>query len=345
MEKDAIKIDELEYFNPFVSIKEQCDLFTSDIFSCDLTMQQQIFLYLSCCDCFDKNCKIYNKSSYWPSRIKSHPEIGFSWETLQKQYELDEFLDNKNITHINIKKSTCYTEERAINLNKNLKQLKTKISKFIKNYANSTNIYNNCDYLPDENMPYIFHLQEIIRIFRTYNYSLNKQHKMFIIWKKLFEFETITDLFNFQGCLGLLLMNEFCFYYCKNNLKYCILCTALITSLCIYSPIYRRMETIYLKKVIKFHGKLQEVKEEYISAGIASGLKRGQYREQGYEIWKNNKLYEQKPGVIINIFRDLYEKKFGKDGLPVDNTLRAWFRYYRKKDTESKKINCIERLQ
>ena len=90
---------------------------------------------------------------------------------------------------------------------------------------------------------------------------------MFDDWNNIFKLQNDILLFNFQGCLGLLLMNEFCFYYRTNQLKYCILCAMLMTNLYIYSPIYKRIERETSKKLNKFLAKEKKTKADRSRAG------------------------------------------------------------------------------
>lgn len=339
MEEDMIKIEELEYFNPFVDINLQLlDLKNPNVFSCNFDEQQQLFIYMACSD--DIKAKII--SQIRPPQIILNRLMYPSKEELNNQYP----MYKKSFTKRDVKK-----------LNNVIKKFKTKIDKYIKSIKGSIphvvlldSLYSTNECIMNiqtsiDKLPYIYYLQETLRMFRLFNDAKNEPNELFDNWNKIFKLQKNIELWNFQGCLGLLLMNEFCSYYRKNQLNYCILCAMLMTILCIYSPVYKRIERAKSKKIKQLMENIQEHDKEYSTAGQESGRERGKYRKQGYEIWKENKFYGQKPSDIIDTFIDLYIKRFTREGLPTNKTIKEWFRYYKKNDSILSKEMSVERVQ
>ena len=259
------KIEELRYFSPFVRLKDQyTDLITSDVFFCDLNQQQQLFLYMAS----SEDIKV--KATSWIMLPKNIPA--------KRMYFSKKQLDQKYSTCITLT-GEVFTSPNAIKLNNRLERLKEQVEQYIKTISDEEHnriLYEFLDNINERSenkkiyknkIPYVFYLQEVLKIFRLFNEANNKQHIIFDEWKKIFKFENDTELFNFQGCLGLLLMDEFCRYYQSNQLKYCILCSMLMTNLCIYSPVYKRMEREKSKELYKFLEKEQKTKADRSRAG------------------------------------------------------------------------------
>ena len=109
MEEDMIKIEELEYFNPFVDINLQLlDLKNPNVFSCNFDEQQQLFIYMACSD--DIKAKII--SQIRPPQIILNRLMYPSKEELNNQYP----MYKKSFTKRDVKK-----------LNNVIKKFKTKI--------------------------------------------------------------------------------------------------------------------------------------------------------------------------------------------------------------------------
>lgn len=329
MTEKTAKIEELEYFEPFVRLKDQfIDLITSDVFSCDLNQQQQLFLHMACSD--NIKTKITNEIVL-PKKI-SAKGMYFSKKRLDKKYSECITLTGE-----------VFTPQDAIKLSNRLEKLKEKVEKYIKTISDDE--YNKIlyEFLDNINerienkviykskIPYVFYLQEVLKMFRLFNDVDNKQHIIFDEWNKIFKFANDTELFNFQGCLGLLLMNEFCFYYRTNQLKYCILCSMLMTNLCIYSPVYKRMERERLKELNKFLAKEQKMKADRRRAGSIT-------KNEAFKQWCisfNEKKFpsrRQKALYLAEYYQEHYKeiiKKFPDTQLTQEdpfNSIYGWLK-------------------
>lgn len=309
MTEKPTKIEELEYFNPFDWISNQCiGLIPSDVFYCDLKRQQQLFLYMACSDNieedFEKNKKYCHLTNLLSKVTNETQQRKHQWLTSERLHKLQEWIDNRYFTYINVSgdmrfmdenafkldkkmwqvkflEHIYYTEESKDKLNKKIKQLKINIDKYIKSielYLRDIALFHHQDlYKIKKHITnriickyedsYIFYLQEILRTFKTYNNINNQQTNIHKQWHKIFDFKNNTDLFNFQGCLGLLLINEFCFYYNKKQIEYCILCAMLLTSLYTYSPLHKKIEIEHQKELNRFLAKEQKMKANRSRAG------------------------------------------------------------------------------
>ena len=108
------------------------------------------------------------------------------------------------------------------------------------------------------------------------------------IRNKIFKFENERELLNFKGCLGLLLMNEFCFYYHKNNLKHCILCAMLITNFDTYLSSNKIIEKEYLEEINKLKKVVENQRNQKSIAG--STTKNEKYKQYCIKYMKDNNL-------------------------------------------------------
>lgn len=328
MTEKTTKIEELKYFDPFVRLKDQfIGLITSDVFSCNLNQQQQLFLHMACSD--DIKTKITNEIVF-PEKI-SAKGMYFSKKQLNKKCSVCITLPRK------------VTPQSAIKLRNRLKKLKEKVEKYIKTI--NDDVYNKIlyEFLDNINerienkdiyknkIPYVFYLQEILKTFKIFNNINSKEFGLCKQWCKIFNFKNDTELFNFQGCLGLLLMDEFCRYYQSNQLNYCILCVTLMTNLCIYSPVYKRMERERLKELNKFLAKEQKTKANNSRAGSTT-------KNEKFKQWCinfNQKKFpsrRQKAIYLAEYYQNNYEeimKEFPETTLTKEdpfNSIYGWLK-------------------
>lgn len=327
MEENIIKVKSLKYFNPFVRIKDQLtDLIISDIFFSNINEQQLMFLSMACSDDMENYYKEDEK------RIDSTtPPDGTIHETkqsknccIQKLYLIRRMIEKHLSSYIIPSKYTDCTKENVVKLNNRITKLTSDIKKYQKTmkkkehdailyeYLDGINVPLEHKELYRRNIPYVFYLQDIMRTFKLFNDTNNKQHMIFAKWNKIFNFQNDNELFNFQGCLGLLLMDEFCLHYRTNQLKCCILCVTLMTNLCMYSPIYKRMEREKSKQLNIFLEKEKKIKADRSRAGSKT-------KNEEFKQWcinyntKNFHSHRDKARYLAEYYQKHYEeiiKKF-----------------------------------
>lgn len=331
------KIEELEYFDPFVSMKDQCDnlLYFSNL-SCNLDKQRQFFLYMACYDGKKDDCTQNNHSKCLADKTKATiKKEQFLKLNIKDKQELNRWLNGKYFTNLHISKYIQYTEQKAIKLNKQLKQLKNNIDEYIKNAEDSVNK------VPDgkrskryeiTEMPYIFYLQEAMQTLKIYNTTSRRLRKYFKNWSKIFNFKNNTELFNLQGYLGLLMMNEFCLYYNNNQLQKSIWCSMLMTNFCIDTPIYKKMEKEYLKELNKFLAKEQKTKADRSRAGSIT-------KNEAFKQWcisfneKKFPSHRQKALYLAEYYQEHYKeiiKEFPDTSLTQEDPYNSIYKWLQK---------------
>lgn len=243
------KIKELEYFAPFEPIQQQCrNLLFSHVFSCNLQQQQRLFLYIACSDDIEKDNKKRAKHSQLTDLIFDK----YAFKDNAKSIKIQEYINKRYYTYLNCLGGLQFTEQDKIKLNSRIQKIKADIRKYKKKNT----------YTIDDST-----LAEIEYMFKLYNDEENKQHNVFKDWNKIFKFENDTELLNFQGCLGLLLMNELCFYYNKKQMNRSILYAMLLTNLYNYSPFSQKWEREFLKELGERREKEKETRKKKSEAG------------------------------------------------------------------------------
>ena len=205
-----IKVEELEYFNPFEPVERQFKhLPHSRILACNLSVQQRVFLYMAYC----KNVEEDEALTF----VYEEDTLDDAHKSMKQEYRS---MHNNRFNHF------CglqFTKKDKIELNNRIKKVKAKV----KNKSFS----------------------DIVLMFELYNNMENTSQKIFKDWNKVFKFNNKTEIFNFQGCIGLLLLNNFCFHYQKEQISQCVLYAMLLTNLFKYSPIAHKLEIESLEEL------------------------------------------------------------------------------------------------
>ena len=110
--------------------------------------------------------------------------------------------------------------------------------------------------------------------------------------EKISCFKNDKKLLNFQGCLGLLLLNEFCLYYKENQFQLCIFCSMLITYLYHNSPIYKIIER---KHIYELYEALDDVEKNHNSR-----VKGSKKRASKYTLFRAYFKEEQRKAFLKN---------------------------------------------
>ena len=309
MEEDVIKIDELEYFNPFKTIDSQLNAsLTLSVSSCNLSFQQRKFLQLA----YSDNIEELTKSDLPDDDLPDDDIFNLKREFYRTHY-VRAFYENRQLT-----------DEDIIKLNSRIKKVKQ--------------VIDDCKTLTPYNS-----ISDISTMFQVYTILEDKQDKILGVWKDIFKFNNDVEIFNFQGCLGLLILNEFCFCYRKKQIDMCIIYATLSTDLSFHLPFSFKWETEMLNDLRDKFKKEYNTKKKLSNAGKKSSQKRGEPRENGYSIWKNNKLFEYIPAVALDKFKEIYKNQYTNyppaDGDTIKN---SWFRYYRKKLIKASSIHKAE---
>lgn len=253
MEKDAIKIDELEYFNPFEPIEHQFKhLPRSRILACNLSVQQRVFLFMACC----KNMEEDETLTF----IYEEDTLDDAHKSMKQEYRS---MHNNRFNHF------CglqFTKKDKIELNNRIKKVKAKV----KNKSFS----------------------DIVLMFELYNDMENTNQKIFKDWNKVFKFNNKTETFNFQGCIGLLLLNNFCFHYQKEQISQCVLYAMLLTNLFKYSPIAHKWETDNLEELIENRKIIEKDRKQKSIAGKTTSNEK--YKQYCIKYMKDNNLSAKK---------------------------------------------------
>ena len=106
----------------------------------------------------------------------------------------------------------------------------------------------------------------------------------------------------------------------------------LLTDLFNHAPLIRKWETEMLNDLRDKFKKEYNTKNKLSDAGKVSGKNRGLPRENGYSIWKDNKLIEYKATIALDKFKEIYKDRYNQYPPADDKTIKnSWFRYYRKK--------------
>lgn len=309
---ELVKVKELEYFAPFEPIQYQCkNLIYTDMFFCNLQQQQRLFLYMACCDDIEKDNKkretrdkLITKAA---ERYVPHNNLKFS---ILETYIYKRYSTNFDCLEWH------FTKQDRTKLNNRLKKIKTNIRKYEKNVE-----------ILDKQL-----LAEVEFMFEQYNNTENKQHNMF---NKIFKFNDNTDLLNFQGCLGLLLMNEFCFYYNRKQISKSVLYAMLMTNLYKYSPFAKEYEREIRRELSERRQEAQKRSKTYSDNAKKKSEKNAHGRnlvlKRAHEIYMKNKKETENHiadlisnEILLNDNKAIY-------GIVAENpksTIYNWLRKY-----------------